>query len=567
MYDIEDFNSDKAGLSLGEMYNDQDVEILLIESLNWINHKLESDSNNDIIIGLRDRIQLRLNLFSIYNPYLTNCPSDNPRQLDESLSLINHAIEIIKIISPSPSPSTKVSNSFYSGISKYLPNMAPLPPLDDALLDIQGKNVWEGFKPSLECFRDINKAIRVQDPLEWINWLSSRSISKPSERALPSYLRNLTLSRFISDDNLIFNQHSIEWITDSLLQGMIGLPHGVLDLVIRLKQAEMTVVGRNPMSIGQALSVWSQRVAGFYVNLVSTYCHNRPRQKRNLPKSIKQFEELDNEIETVHQPSTKSLQPLSPTLATLFALIPFAMRSFILSLNIESLLVTTELDLLDKEHDWFIIYWQLSRVARSWQYELNQASSSLSSLPVDNRVGFTEAVKHNALEWMKERTLFASIMDHLSQATLNASALHIIKLNTPSLSTGERQARFQRRLKWTMRGNIPRDTHSVRDIETDPSFELYDKDLFVLNGNATTEAATRYYESALEKINLSLSINTSQAHLKLSEEKRDSTLQALKLICETNIDKVKNTSSTQQHTLQWSNALQPWFPNLASSIN
>lgn len=43
---------------------------------------------------------------------------------------------------------------------------------------------------------------------------------------------------------------------------MIGLPHGVLDLVIRLKQAEMTVVGRNPMSIGQALSVWSQRVAG-----------------------------------------------------------------------------------------------------------------------------------------------------------------------------------------------------------------------------------------------------------------------------------------------------------------
>lgn len=33
-----------------------------------------------------------------------------------------------------------------------------------------------------------------------------------------------------------------------------------------------------------------------------------------------------------------------------------------------------------------------------------------------------------------------------------------------------------------MRGNIPRDTHSVRDIETDPSFELYDKDLFVLNG-------------------------------------------------------------------------------------
>ncbi|TIB38122.1 hypothetical protein E3P86_01819 [Wallemia ichthyophaga] len=551
MYDIEDFNSDKAGLSLGEMYNDQDVEILLIESLNWINHKLESDSNNDIIIGLRDRIQLRLNLFSIYNPYLTNCPSDNPRQLDESLSLINHAIEIIKIISPSPSPSTKVSNSFYSGISKYLPNMAPLPPLDDALLDIQGKNVWEGFKPSLECFRDINKAIRVQDPLEWINWLSSRSISKPSERALPSYLRNLTLSRFISDDNLIFNQHSIEWITDSLLQGMIGLPHGVLDLVIRLKQAEMTVVGRNPMSIGQALSVWSQRVAGFYVNLVSTYCHNRPRQKRNLPKSIKQFEELDNEIETVHQPSTKSLQPLSPTLATLFALIPFAMRSFILSLNIESLLVTTELDLLDKEHDWFIIYWQLSRVARSWQYELNQASSSLSSLPVDNRVGFTEVVKHNALEWMKERTLFASIMDHLSQATLNAS-------------TAYHQTQYTIFINRRTSSTIP-ETSQVDDERKYSSRHPFD--LFVLNGNATTEAATRYYESALEKINLSLSINTSQAHLKLSEEKRDSTLRALKLICETNIDKVKNTSSTQQHTLQWSNALQPWFPNLASSIN
>lgn len=72
----------------------------------------------------------------------------------------------------------------------------------------------------------------------------------------------LSQSRFISDDNLIYQQHSIEWITDALLEGMIGLPRGMVELTSRLNQAAMTVVGRNPMSIGQAFSVWSQRVAG-----------------------------------------------------------------------------------------------------------------------------------------------------------------------------------------------------------------------------------------------------------------------------------------------------------------
>ena len=60
----------------------------------------------------------------------------------------------------------------------------------------------------------------------------------------------------------MFHQHSIEWITDVLLEGMIGLPRGMIELVGRLNQDQMTTVGRNPMSVGQAFIVWSQRVAG-----------------------------------------------------------------------------------------------------------------------------------------------------------------------------------------------------------------------------------------------------------------------------------------------------------------
>ena len=94
------------------------------------------------------------------------------------------------------------------------------------------------------------------------------------------------------------------------------------------------------------------------------------------------------------------------------------MRSFILSLHVESLLVTTELDLLDKEHDWSTLYWQLSRVAKIWQRELYSARSLLSSLPLDTRVGLTTTIKSNALEWMKERTSFANLIETMSLGSL-----------------------------------------------------------------------------------------------------------------------------------------------------
>lgn len=85
-----------------------------------------------------------------------------------SLASIHTALELIQAINSCPAPSTTAKGAFYADISKYLPNMAPLPPLDESLLQIEGTNVWEGFKPTLESMKDINKAICNQNPLEWI---------------------------------------------------------------------------------------------------------------------------------------------------------------------------------------------------------------------------------------------------------------------------------------------------------------------------------------------------------------------------------------------------------------
>lgn len=128
------------------------------------------------MIGLRNRIQLRHELYWIYNPEVTNSAMELcTGQYDKSLASINHALDMISKVSPCPAPSQFAHRAFYAGISKYLPNMAPLPPLDDSLLRIEGTNVWEGFRPSLESIRDINKAVRVQDPLEWIVGVSITS--------------------------------------------------------------------------------------------------------------------------------------------------------------------------------------------------------------------------------------------------------------------------------------------------------------------------------------------------------------------------------------------------------
>ncbi|TIA88827.1 hypothetical protein E3P99_02381 [Wallemia hederae] len=588
MYDIEDFNADRAGLSLGEMYDDVDVDALLEDALSWLEKVESADGSIEGITALKQRIQLRRELFKIYDPHATNSTVEMlTGQYDASLASINHALSMIGQISPCPVPSEVAQRAFFADISKYLSNMAPLPPLDASLLKIEGTNVWEGFRVSLESIKDINQAIRVQDPLEWVHWVSQRSISRPSDRALPAFVRNLTVSRFISDDNLVFHQHSVEWITDVLLEGMIGLPRGMIELVGRLNEDKVTTVGRNPMSVGQAFIVWSQRVAGFFVNLIATYCHNRPRQKRNLPKSIKQFEELHYETSAFIDPIIESLQQLSPVLASLVSQIPFAMRSFILSLHIESLLVTTELDLLDKEHDWSILYWQLSRVARIWQRELYSARSLLSSLPIDTRVGLTTTIKSNALEWMKERTSFANLVETMSLASLRT--LQLAKLGEPAVASSERQARFQRRLKWAMRGDIG------SEAETDPSFEEYESDMAELHkvsmlsgvlkqSNhipqvASPEPAIQSFTSALERIDDLLAIDVANAHLKLAEERRLSvsviarcddqsnedqqTLGALRRVCQTNIDCLTQTPATLHHTLEWSNSIHPWYPNLS----
>lgn len=166
--------------------------------------------------------------------------------------------------------------------------------------------------------------------------------------------------------------------------------------------------------------------------------------------------------------------------------IPFVIRSFILSLNIEALLVSTELELLDSEHDWTIIYWQLRRVACIWQQELYEARSKLTALPVDQRVGFTNDLKRNAEEWMKERTKYANLIELLSSATLNVSvystatiqinvqqSFSLHKLPESLMTQSERQARFERRLKWCMRGNIDSDG----SLETDPRYTQYESDL------------------------------------------------------------------------------------------
>ena len=96
-----------------------------------------------------------------------------------------------------------------------------------------------------------------------------------------------------------------------------------------------------------------------------------------------------------------------------------------MNLHIESLLSTTELDLLDNEFDWKIIYWQLNKVTKLLQAELNTNKLKLERLPLDHKINFTSDIKTKAINYMTEKIKFSNILESLSSATLRVS-LHVI---------------------------------------------------------------------------------------------------------------------------------------------
>ena len=219
-------------------------------------YRLSSDNNNQSLLQLLFRVEFRLKTLYLFDSkYSINLLLN---QNNATLSSPNSALNILSNISPTPEPSLEATFKFDPNISKFLPNNAPIPPIDEKLLNVQGALPYKQFEPILKSLQNLHDSTNIQDPLEWLNFVSFRSILTNNDIQTPAYVRNLTLILFISDNNLIFHKYPIDWIPDGIFESMIGLPSGLINLIYELKSFGSPL---NTSSI-DAFEIWIQRFSG-----------------------------------------------------------------------------------------------------------------------------------------------------------------------------------------------------------------------------------------------------------------------------------------------------------------
>lgn len=219
-------------------------------------YRLSSDNNNQSLLQLLFRVEFRLKTLYLFDSkYSINLLLN---QNNTNLPSPNSALNVLSNISPTPEPSLEATLKFDPNISKFLPNNAPIPPIDEKLLNVQGALPYKQFEPILKALQNLHDSTNIQDPLEWLNFVSFRSILTNNDIQTPAYVRNLTLILFISDNNLIFHKYPIDWIPDGIFESMIGLPSGLINLIYELKSFG------SPLSTTSidAFEIWIQRFSG-----------------------------------------------------------------------------------------------------------------------------------------------------------------------------------------------------------------------------------------------------------------------------------------------------------------
>ncbi|KAF8758728.1 Mak10 subunit, NatC N(alpha)-terminal acetyltransferase [Rhizoctonia solani] len=330
VFDLEDFNADKADVSLYEGVQVQTVVAELDKALVW----LDRWSTTDVVwkYALHHRIALRKHIL------LSVSVGQNESSIAERATHVSNALASYHSVRAGPVPGTPPPSSplhaaFDPTINRRLVVSMPLKviklmPTDDA---------WKALQGMLQGVLETCKALNSVDLLEMMMLLRLRA-RLPASRNRSAYVRSLNANQASKPERPVLQLFLSQLLGLSLddIRALNNLPSGIASLPVSPEDLEESA---ERLLLQHALCL----------------CHNRPRMRRKLSKSLADWHELwENTIDTA------LLVRKDPVLQRLRRL-PLG----ILHIKLENIIDLTfagfETELYG-EAEWPLLYWHLSRV-------------------------------------------------------------------------------------------------------------------------------------------------------------------------------------------------------------
>ncbi|KAL5636231.1 hypothetical protein ACGC1H_004897 [Rhizoctonia solani] len=545
VFDLEDFNADKADVSLFEGTQVQTVVAELDKALTWL------DRWQTVNImwkhALYHRIALRKHILLSVSVGLGETTIVN-RATHVSNALASfHSIRAGPV-PETPPPSSQLHAAFDPTINRRLVVSMPLKVIE--LMPIN--DAWKALQGMLQGVLEICKTLHSTDLLDMIMLLRLRA-RLPSSPNRSAYVRSLNASLLMSKLT-----PSSRWrsrgkpvnpdrpVLQLFLSQLLGLSIGDIRAVNDWPVGTETL----PMSPEDLEETAERLLLQFSLCL----CHNRPRMRRKMSKSLASWHELwENAIDMA------VLVREDPVLRRLRRL-PLGILHVKLE-NVIDIMFTGFETQLYGEAEWPVLYWHLARVLTQ---QVQTLETLLRLLQEDE-----EASPARALDYVRSQITYAKSLRTLSQGTLLALFVRppkYLDISTLSkLPTVDEMLLIERRFKWAF-GSHSRPTRYLDEAR--PNFQLWiefaSKTQDCQSGEIIQEALKEFKEARVHLLSL-----LDKSIWKATGGSCDQLMQAFLTgcfkVCNTQVsvlDKIGNhdIDSGKDDSSKWSFEQSSWFP-------
>ncbi|CAE6434464.1 unnamed protein product [Rhizoctonia solani] len=552
VFDLEDFNADKADVSLFEGIQIQTVITELDKALVWLDRW--QTANMAWKYALHHRIVLRKHiLLSVAAGISETSITDRAAHVSNALASY-HSIRAGPVPG-TPPPSSPLHAAFDPTINRRLVVSMPLKvielmPTDDA---------WKALQGMLQGVLETCKALNSADLLDMMMLLRLRARLPPSPNR-SAYIRSLNASLLVTR------------LVPSARWGSRGKPANpgrpVLQLflsqLLGLSLDDIRAVSNWPEGTGR-LPVPPEDLEESAERLLLQHalclCHNRPRMRRKLSKSLADWHELwENTIDMAllvrEDPAFQRLRRL-----------PLG----ILYIKLENIIDLTFAGFetqLYGEAEWPLLYWHLTRVLTQ---QVQNLETLLRLIQADN-----DEHPSRSLEYIQSQITYAKSLRALSHGTLLTLLVWPPKtLDTSTLSkppTANETSLIERRFKWAF-GSHSRPTRYLD--ESRPNLELWiqfaSKTQAYQSEEIVQEALKEFKEARVYFLSL-LDKSIWKAAGGLCNQLMQAFLTGCIKVCNTQVSILDksgshDTDSGKDESSNWSFEQSSWFPAITLQFN
>ncbi|THH13088.1 hypothetical protein EW146_g7094 [Bondarzewia mesenterica] len=268
VFDTEDWQSEKSGISLLEMMPVQTVSSYLDNACAWLlTHSQDSLPWRD---SLLDRLMFRRTILELFSLDLST-------ERERFQSLLSSARNYLHAIRFRPAPPTPLAESpallsFDLYISRRLNTFVPLQILH---LPPQ-ERVWDALENLIDGWVEVCQLSAVSILTTWKIAGTLQALSTPSDANLP-YIRSLTQSVFFNGYRVL-GSRPLPWTLEQFFVETLGVPWTRIREIIQ----QHSVADNSPRSLRD----FEQRLIMVVINNIKSSWFNPPRRRRQLSNSL-----------------------------------------------------------------------------------------------------------------------------------------------------------------------------------------------------------------------------------------------------------------------------------------